>query len=437
MKRIGRKIPKEIEQRIVDLSYQNPEFGAKRLLPLLKREEIDVSLSSIYRILKRHGLQTRILRIAKIEERCLAKDSSQDDEIPPTDIVPVPLSVAKTEAVVETLDKRAPSTLYFRDIVTAEKPSRWGHSFLLIVNLSLFFLIGYLGFHAVQKLQSATLQSGAIASNQSSSIIAAVQPQRTPRPLSDYRRIWQRNLFNIQKEKAPVPNQDITLNDIKAAKTDVGLKLLGTVVTNNNPKGLAIIKNLKTAEQGIYHEEDKVGEAYVKKILRNKVIISIDHEDQLLTVGLEDFAKSLSATPPQRQEQSNFQNQQNLDISDSFSLAASEGAPPRLRTKSIRLDREEVESALADVDGLMGQLRISQYRRKDQPLGFRISGIPRDSVLRKLGLRSRDIIKEVNGQAITSPDQAEGFFKTLSAGGELTIKLKRRRKDRLIHLNIE
>ena len=51
-KRMGRKIPIEIEKRIVELSYQNPELGAKRLLPLLKREEIDVSSSSVYRILK-------------------------------------------------------------------------------------------------------------------------------------------------------------------------------------------------------------------------------------------------------------------------------------------------------------------------------------------------------------------------------------------------
>ena len=60
-----------------------------------------------------------------------------------------------------------------------------------------------------------------------------------------------------------------------------------------------------------------------------------------------------------------------------------------------------------------------------------------DSVLRKLGLRSRDVIREVNGQVIAGPDQAVDFFNTLSKGGDLTIKLKRRRRDRWIHLDIE
>jgi type II secretory pathway component PulC len=167
------------------------------------------------------------------------------------------------------------------------------------------------------------------------------------------------------------------------------------------------------------------------------VIISIDNGDQLLTVGLEDFAKARSSAPPLRKAYGSTQYQQNQDIMDSLALMTSENALPSSRTKSIRIEREEVDSELADLDSLMGQVRISPYRRKDQPLGFRISGIPRDSVLRKLGLRSRDVIKEINGQVITSPSQAAFFFNSLSEGGELAIKLKRRRRDLLINLNIE
>ena len=39
--------------------------------------------------------------------------------------------------------------------------------------------------------------------------------------------------------------------------------------------------------------------------------------------------------------------------------------------------------------------------------------------------------------AITSPDQAPDFFKVLADGGEVTIKLKRRRRTRQIKLKIE
>ena len=90
------------------------------------------------------------------------------------------------------------------------------------------------------------------------------------------------------------------------------------------PCSLAIIQNLKTAEQKIYHEEDKVGEAYVKKILRNKVIISIDNGDQLLTVEAEDFGKPHASSLSQLKEHRSFENQQDPDIDDSFALAKPE-----------------------------------------------------------------------------------------------------------------
>ena len=167
------------------------------------------------------------------------------------------------------------------------------------------------------------------------------------------------------------------------------------------------------------------------------MILRIDNEHQLLSVEPKDFAKARGSAPRQRKKRRRIQNQPNPDEDDSLALAKTESTPPPSRTKSIRLKRDDVESALVDINGLMEQLRIAPYQRNDQPSGFRISGIRRDSVLRKLGLRSRDIIKEVNGQVMTSPAQAEDFFRTLSEGGELKIKLKRRRRDRWIHLNID
>jgi type II secretory pathway component PulC len=54
-----------------------------------------------------------------------------------------------------------------------------------------------------------------------------------------------------------------------------------------------------------------------------------------------------------------------------------------------------------------------------------------------MGLRSRDVIVGVNDESITDPAQAADFFQTIAEGGEVTIKLKRRRRTRQIRLNIE
>jgi len=73
----------------------------------------------------------------------------------------------------------------------------------------------------------------------------------------------------------------------------------------------------------------------------------------------------------------------------------------------------------------------------DEPYGFRLGNIPAESFLRKMGLRSRDVIVGIDDETITSPDEASDFFQKLAGGGEVTIKLKRRRRTSQIKLNIE
>ena len=89
------------------------------------------------------------------------------------------------------------------------------------------------------------------------------------------------------------------------------------------------------------------------------------------------------------------------------------------------------------MDGFVKELRIVPYSPGDQPSGFMISRITPQNVLRKMGLRSRDAITAINDQAVAGPEQAADFFEKLSRGGEVTINLQRRRRNRQIRLNIQ
>ena len=84
----------------------------------------------------------------------------------------------------------------------------------------------------------------------------------------------------------------------------------------------------------------------------------------------------------------------------------------------------------------MGSL-ISPYMKGGYPTGFRIGRIARQSILRKMGLRSRDVITGVDDTAIENPEQAAEVFKKISEGGEVTVTIERRRRARKITLNIK
>ena len=110
---------------------------------------------------------------------------------------------------------------------------------------------------------------------------------------------------------------------------------------------------------------------------------------------------------------------------------------PAARTRFIKVDLQEVATAFEDSEKLLDEVKVIPYKQGDQAAGFRFNRIPAKNIFRKMGLRSRDVVMGVNGEAISGPDQAEDFIRTLAEGGEVTIKIRRRRRTRQLKSNIE
>ena len=429
----------EIEGRIVEVSLQNPDYGARRLAGLLGGEGIIISSSALYTLLKRHGLQNRSLRLARIEEQHPAEAPAPAVEAPVPYAIPMPEPAEEPEGRPEvTVEISQPSAAAAppQAAVTSTHRARW---FFYLANLLLLALVGYLGFHAVLNFQRTRLQPEAVAVIKPASIRLAAKPEIAVQPLKGYHKIWERNLFNLKKEKAPAPEKEIPVEEIALARKDLGLKLMGTVLADDSSLSRAIVHNQKTRQQEAYREGDQAGKVKIKKILRSKVIITTDKGDQLLIVDAQDFRKSGSASSKQRRVPTSLTFPQPA-VAEMTS--GNFGSKPRAaRTRSISLNRDEVEATLADTDQLLQELTISPFMQGDQPAGFIIRNIPRGSVLTKMGLRNGYVVTQLNDQAITSPDQAAEFFRTLAEGGEVTINVGRsrgvRRRPRQINLNIE
>jgi type II secretion system protein C len=414
------QITDEVAGRIVQISLQNPEYGARRLVPLLEQEGILVSVSSVYTILKRNGLQNRSMRLLKFEEQRFVE-------------TPHPQAVAITPPA-EELQQVAEETFVtsaaprVSPVPKAHEKATGKRSWVLtLFNLLLLGLLILLGIYTVQNVRNVRLEPEAVASIEPASLIAATEPKAAFRPLIDYRFIWERNLFNISKEKAPAPKKEIAIEKLALAGKDLGLKLVGTVVADDPARNRAIIHNHSSRQQEAYQEGDQAGKVQIKKIMRNKVVITTEKGDELLTVELEDSGKRARSSMAQQWASKGLP----------FQAQVPEGELPRAATRSIRLEREEVAASLANPDQLLQDVNISPYMQGDQPAGFRLDRIPPQNIFRKMGLRSRDVVVGVNGEDITGPDQAVDFFRTLGEGGEVTIQINRRHRTRQIRLNIE
>jgi general secretion pathway protein C len=433
----------------------------KRLTPLLQQEEIFISASAVYTILKRNNVENRQKRLLKLEER-LAFEAPPAPEaegpqpvpeqlkielppavdevpeavfepavfvpIPPGDEMPVPADVPEPIPEPVVVAPAEPERPPLRK-APVKPVKKWGNWVFYPLYLLLFVLIGYLGIHAFQVVQTARVETetGTVAESVTLGIAAKAQSSVSVPSLDGYRQIWERNLFNITKPKEPDSEKKISLDKLAPAKKDLGLELVGTVVADDPKLSRAIIDNRGIKKQEAYREGDTAGKVRIKKILRNNVVITTAKGDELLTVEVKESSKRATSYSPARQVGSSSFSEQQASVSPRRSA----------RTSSISLKRDEVGVALADIDKLKEQVGLTPYMQGDEPSGFRVGNIAADSVLRKMGLRSRDVIIGVDEESITSPDQASDFFKKLADGGEVTIKLKRRRRTRQIQLNIE
>ncbi len=429
-------ITPEIEEQVVEVSLQNPDHGARRLAGLLGGEGIIISSSALYTLFKRHGLQNRSLRLARIEAQRPAEAPAPAVEVPAPYAVPMPEPAEEPEgppAVTVEISQPSAAAPLPQAAVTSTHRAR---GFFYLANLLLLALVGYLGYHAVLNFKQARLEPEAVAAIKPAPVRLAAQPEITVQPLKGYRKIWERNLFNIKEEKTPASVKEIPVEKIALAQKDIGLKLMGTVLADDSSLSRAIVQNQKTRQQEVYREGDQAAKVKIKKILRSKVIITTAEGDQLLTVDAEDSGKRGSASSKQRRAPMSLTSPQ-----PTAREQISGSTPRRTRKRSISLNRDEVEATLADTDRLLQELTISSFTQDDQPAGFIISNIPRGSILTKMGLRNGYVVTQLNDQAITSPDQATDFFSTLAEGGQVTINVRRskgvRRRSRQINLNIQ
>jgi len=201
-------------------------------------------------------------------------------------------------------------------------------------------------------------------------------------PLSYYKVIVERNLFNTLKDGAsqPIPIKIETLK-----QTELNLKLWGTV-TGLAGQPYAVIEEAKGRQQNLYRKGDTVQNATVKMILREKVILSVNGQDEVLEM-------------------------------EQVRSVAGGRKPPKTVSKShrrkITLKRSQIESSVKNVNSLMEQVKIRPYHENGKAAGMIISNIKPRSIFRKMGLRSGDIITGVNGKNIVSVDDALNIYENL------------------------
>jgi len=241
--------------------------------------------------------------------------------------------------------------------------------------------------------------------------------EETRRHRSDYAVILDRNIFHavvketLSQEKAQ-PDKPVPAEQAKnLAKTPLNVTLRGTAVRDGG-ESFAVIEDKRARKEDLYRTGDMIlGEAKLIQILEDRVVILREGKKEVLELFAE---KETSKTS------------QKVVASAQPSHVIPGSGIRRLGTRRWSVSQEEIESAKANMSQLMTQIRITPNFVEGKPDGFKLLSIRRGSLFDRLGLRSGDVVRRVNGVLLDNPQKALEIYGELASGQTVTVDILRR-----------
>ncbi len=290
-----------------------------------------------------------------------------------------------------------------------------------ILQLALVAGIIMAGLAIFEKFKApAEIKPAATAASDQAKAVARRQQQT--KPLGHYQIIARRNLFRTPKGE----KLDQAAIDIEALKpTELKLKLWGTI-TGQDGMTRAVIEDQSKRKQEFYRAGDDVSSAKVKMVLREKVILSVKGEDQILEI--EKPASTARRAPAARAPRGGLP-------SEASRTPAPRSKAPRKRTIRMKLSR--LESISDNPEEWSGYATTAPYSGDDGESGLQLSRITPSSPLRLIGIRNGDVIMAVNDAPVAAIDDLLKSLTEVSAGDEMSLKIKRRGRERNLDFKFE
>lgn len=160
-------------------------------------------------------------------------------------------------------------------------------------------------------------------------------------------------------------------------------------------------KNRRLQRQNLYREGDGVQSAVIKKILREKVILNVNGQDQILK--MTDYRRA------QRTSRKSIK---------------------QIRQKRT-LRRAHIENAASNIKNLSSQAYLKRHSD-----GLLLTRIRPNSIFRRMGLRNGDVITNINGRSIYSIEDALNIWEDLRESSNVNLGIKRRGRTRTIEYTI-
>jgi general secretion pathway protein C len=314
--------------------------------------------------------------------------------------------------------------------------------YLWLVHLALIAAGVYIGSDLFWAIVGSHIETRSGLPAASPSAVAETTETRT---LPYYAVIQERNLFGAKGRAVAPPPPRTPAPAPPATKPAANLKLVGTVV-GSPERTYAVIEDLGSKRQDLYRLGDLVREAKVVEVTRNRVVLdNRGHREELFS-----FEKTDSAAPPPSEPAARrlsgprrsppTQAPEPTETPASPPQGGAEEGPEadieRVSENMWRISREDLIEQLDNFGQMMKEARLTPHFTGGQPDGFVITNLPGNSFLARMGLRSGDVMKGVNGQQFGTLEEFFQAYQQLQTEPTLQLEVERNNRSETLTYEI-
>jgi len=260
--------------------------------------------------------------------------------------------------------------------------------------------------------------------------------------------ILRRNIFNSELgdlTQAPVGeggemvDGELVLEDGEAVNhCTAKMRLTGTaVVPDDFERSLAVIVG-SDRKAALYQGAAEVEGSRIRAIHSDGVLLQSGSGDLCRLAMFEaDAAEVVTIRKPKIQPKKSEKKKQKdrgprADRNAGLSKEELQQGIERVNDTNYNVRRTLLNKVLDNAGKLIGIAAVSPKLEGGKSIGMEIRGIHPDTLLTKLGIQNGDVLENVNGQPMSSPDAALGAYTTLRTSDKFTLSVQRGGKSMVI-----
>jgi len=211
-----------------------------------------------------------------------------------------------------------------------------------------------------------------------------------------------------------------------APVTRTNFVLVGTIVSSNPSVSRAILWSDGMKEPRAFRENEEVEPgAMLASVERDKVWIARGSEREKLDILPVGSRGRPSAPASPSSAAVGGRRGSRAEAPEESPAPAADIRVTRLSSNSFSIDEAGVAQLTGNFNQFMTQVRLVPYFEGNKSAGYRIAAVRPGTTFEKLGFQGGDVLQQVNGLDVSSPDKMFTIFQNLKDEKKVTVNILR------------